>query len=297
MKKIFTFFLFSMGLTAAIAQPVLYSDSLHTGISFNLYNLTNVNTANLATAGAAVTWDISGATATLFGTADFMDMASTPYAAQYPAANFAMRFIPIGSSELYSLFTLTTSSLNEVANNVGTPNETSFIDPRETLVFPFIYNTSSTDVYQKTGQGQKVIVNNYESYGTLVTSFGTTNNIVRITTTDNGNTSLNFWGISPLVPMFQASSSGFTLWESTGLTGISTTVTNELFDMYPNPAINELHIVNKQLLSKIEIINSAGAIQITTTQSRIDISMLASGVYFVKAYTAGKVISQKFIKQ
>jgi Secretion system C-terminal sorting domain len=87
------------------------------------------------------------------------------------------------------------------------------------------------------------------------------------------------------------------LWQS-GTIGINDVVSNQVFDMYPNPATNELHIINKQLISKIEIFNMLEQLQFTTKQSIIDISKLEKGVYCLMVTTLkGESISQKFIKQ
>ncbi len=298
MKKLFTLIACCLLTSAIYAQPILHGDSLHTGQSFNLYDLTNVNTANLAASGANVSWDISGTTATLSGTVDFQDMAVTGYASQYPTANFAMKFTPVGGSALYSLFNISTTEMVEVANNVGTANPVTFVDTRMTLVFPFTFGLQNTDIYQKTGQNQKVILNTYDSYGTLITNSATYTNVVRIHTVDNGNTSYNWWNTMPLSPLFQASSSGFTLWEATSTTtGINELQSNHLFDMYPNPATNELKIINKEVISKIDIFNLVGELQFSTSSSTIDISVLKSGIYFLKAYSDKGSVSEKFIKE
>lgn len=298
MKKLFTLIACSLFTSAIWAQPILHSDSLHTGQSFNLYDLTNVNTANLAASGANVSWDISGTIATLSGTVDFQDMATTGYASQYPTANFAMKITPLGGAAQYSLFNVSNTEMVEVANNVGTVNPVTFLDTRMTLVFPFTFGLQNTDIYQKTGQNQKVILNTYDSYGTLITNSTIYTNVVRIYTVDNGNASYNWWNTMPLSPLFQASNSGFTLWQPTSTTtGINQLQSNHLFDLYPNPAKNELKIINKEVISKIDIFNFIGKLQFSTTLSTIDISILKSGVYFLKAYSEKGSVTEKFIKE
>jgi hypothetical protein len=297
MKKIFTPIAILLSTAVLFAQPVLHSDSLHTGLSFNLYSLNNVNTANLAPAGANITWDISSATATLAGTADFLDMASTPYETDYPAANFAMKFTAGGTSK-YSLFNLSNTVLEEVANNVGTASPVSFTNYRTSLVFSFTFGLTNTDTYQKITQGTKTINNTYDSYGTFISNSITNINIVRILTVDDGNTSINWWSTTPLAPLFQASGDGFILWELTSnTTGITEMSSNKLFDMYPNPATDVLNIINKELISKIEIYDVVGKLQLTTVTSAIDISALKKGIFLVKAYSKNGTVTQKFIKK
>ena len=86
MKKLITSIAFTLSFVNLFAQPVLHGDSLHTGLSFNLYVISNVNASGLAPGGPNASWDISAGVANLVGTVEFQTMASTPFAAQYPAA-------------------------------------------------------------------------------------------------------------------------------------------------------------------------------------------------------------------
>lgn len=297
MKKIYTFVASLLVMTSLFAQPVMNSTDLHTGYAFNQYSLSNVNTAILMPSGANITWDLSTTTATLIGTVDFLEMSETPYQSEYPATNFAMKFMLTGGTTDYSLFNLTNSVFEEVANNVGTDNPVSFLNYRTTLVFPFTFNLSNTDTYQKENQNVKTIINTYDAYGTFIANGNVNNNIIRILMDDDGNMGPVWWRSSPMVPIFRASSEGFILWEITSSpTGIREFSSSPLFEMYPNPATNELHILNKEFLSKIEIYNSAGQFQFSTNQSVIDISALKSGTYFLKAWSGKGSASQQFIK-
>ncbi len=297
MKKLMMSFAAIVLCFNAFAQPILQSDSLHTGQSFSLYALNNVLATNLAPTGANLTWDISTSTATLLGTVDFLNMNSTPYAAQYPTANFAMKFVA-GANTSYSLFNHTATILEEVANNVGTPSPVAFTDYRTALVFPFTYNLVDNDTYQKTGQVMKTISNSYTGYGTFISNFGSNSNIVQNVIDDNGNTSYFYWKSSPLVPLFQGSSSGFTLWQQNVTpNSVRDYTANALFDLYPNPAENTLSILNKELISNIEVYDAQGKLQFSTTQSVIDISALRNGTYFLRATSAKGSTTQKFIKK
>lgn len=296
MKKNLFFLAISLSVITLHAQPIFVSDSLKTGHIFNLYALTGVNIADISPVGANVTWNISTATATLAGTAEFQDMAATPHAATYPMANFAMKFT-MGATTNYSLFIKSNTKLEEVANNVGT-TPTDFIDYRNALVFPFTYGMIDNDSYQKTAQTSKTLTLNYSGYGTFITSMGANNNTVQCTITDDGNTSVHWWNSVPLVPLLQASGSGFILWQiSGGPTGMKDYSVNPVFDMYPNPAENTLHIINKELVSKLEIYDITGKLMFSTSQSVIDISNLPAGTYAIKAYTEKAVVSEKFIKK
>ncbi|MBK6963265.1 MAG: T9SS type A sorting domain-containing protein [Bacteroidales bacterium] len=298
MKQLYTFFASLFLISNLAAQPVLNSEDLHTGYSFNQYSLSNVNTADLMPSGANITWDLSTTTATLIGTTEFLEMSETPFAAEYPEANFAMKFTPTGFPSDYSLFNHTATIFEEVANNVGTDNPVSFLNYRTTLVFPFTFNLTNTDMYQKENQEVKIVTSTYDSYGTFIANDTVTNNVVRIFTDDDTNIAPVWWSSSPLVPLFRANSEGFVLWQITSTTtGIKEAYNNLLFDMYPNPATSELHILNKEKISRMEVYNAAGQFQFSTNRSIIDISILEKGVYFLKAWSGIGSVSQKFIKE
>jgi hypothetical protein len=296
MKKSATLLAVSLFTSAAIAQPVLNSNSLQAGPAFKLYALTNVNNASLSPIGPNATWNLGAATATQVGTARMLSIDLTPYAAQYPAATFAIEIVPTGSPAQYSLYDHTAAALEQVADSVGTSSQASFTNYRNSLPFPFTFGSSVVDTYQRSSEVQKIIVNTYDAYGTFITPTATYTNTVRNTIVDDGVTSYMWWNSSPLVPLFQASNWGFILWVPV-TTGIDEVSNNPVFDYYPNPAANTLNIINKQLVTNIEIYNLAGQLQLATSRSCIDISSFAAGTYLIKAYTATGVASQKFIKK
>jgi len=71
------------------------------------------------------------------------------------------------------------------------------------------------------------------------------------------------------------------------------------FQLYPNPTNNILNIeTNGQDVEIVKIINLQGIIvkEVETT-NRIDVSSLASGLYFIQIYSEGNRITKKFIKK
>ena len=299
-KKTILSVTFSIALVInGFSQPTLQSSDLQTGLSLDVYSLGNVNTSNLSTSGANVTWNLGSAvTATLIATVDFMDMASTGYASQYPAANFAMKFT-IGATTTYNFWNLTSSVWEEVAINVGSSGLQTFIDYRTDLIFPYTFNLTNTDTYQKNGQSATTVTHTYDSYGTVNTNTISITNLIRDIGTDNGTgtTQAIWWNTSPIYPVLQADNSGVTLYQLTSSTGVHQVKQELSFHVYPNPANNELHIINEKPMNKIEIYNVIGQLQLTTTQSLIDIANLPSGVYIIKAYIEDRIETTKIIKQ
>jgi hypothetical protein len=296
MKKTLTTILPLVTLaTTLFAQPKLERNSVQTGLTFTLYTISGVSTSNIAPSGANATWDISTGTATEKGTASLEDMTSTN-ALKYPDANFAIKFTPTGGADVYSLFRLTASVMEEVANNVGVVGETAFTDYRTAFVFPFTFGLANSDSYQKQGQSAATKTNTYDAYGTLTSSLKSNPDLIRIMISDNGKGSAMWVNTTPFYPVLEVNSDGFTLWQNT-TTGLKDAYINDFYDMYPNPATNQLTIINKVSLNKIEIVSLDGRLQFTSTQSQIDISGLNAGTYLLKAYSTQGISTRKFVKQ
>ena len=76
----------------------------------------------------------------------------------------------------------------------------------------------------------------------------------------------------------------------------------DLISLFPNPAFDKLFIqTNGISISKIEIVDLSGKLVFSQSQinqnESLEISELANGIYFVKAYTANKLLTIKLIKK
>lgn len=94
------------------------------------------------------------------------------------------------------------------------------------------------------------------------------------------------------------------LGSSQSLPSLSTKSFNSLeFDMYPNPAINNLSIdlPNGADNAKVEFFDNVGRLALTETitsnNNKININNLSTGMYILKVYADDKVGTKKFIKQ
>ena len=71
--------------------------------------------------------------------------------------------------------------------------------------------------------------------------------------------------------------------------------------MYPNQTTNSLNISAKETIQKAAVYNVLGkkvmSLEINKSSESIDISNLASGIYFLKYNVNDKVGTAKFIKQ
>ncbi len=73
-------------------------------------------------------------------------------------------------------------------------------------------------------------------------------------------------------------------------------VENSTFKVYPNPVVDVLTIENDNLVSGT-IVNQAGKVVKRFTQSNVNLSELASGIYFVNILTDENVITKKIVKK
>ena len=88
---------------------------------------------------------------------------------------------------------------------------------------------------------------------------------------------------------------------NTTTTGISS-ANADAFEVYPNPAHNNLTVKASQNISSIQIVNMLGQTvmiigQTNEQSTQLDITTLPAGVYFVKVITADTQKLIKFIKQ
>jgi hypothetical protein len=88
---------------------------------------------------------------------------------------------------------------------------------------------------------------------------------------------------------------------NTGISNVGSRATN-LLSVYPNPANDKLFIqTNGISILKIELVDFTGKLVYTSNSlnqnNGIDISGLANGIYFVKAYTANRILTTKVIKK
>ncbi len=79
---------------------------------------------------------------------------------------------------------------------------------------------------------------------------------------------------------------------------------NQSFDagqvrLYPNPVVHQLQIELPASveINSVQVFNTLGQQVLTTTQSQVDVSHLASGVYVVEVETSAGKVSKKIIKQ
>ena len=84
---------------------------------------------------------------------------------------------------------------------------------------------------------------------------------------------------------------------------VSTISSQNNFNLYPNPATNQLTVESEKAINAIEITDALGRVQsfkfkVQRPATQIDIHALASGIYFIKVYFGdGTMEVRKFVKE
>lgn len=77
--------------------------------------------------------------------------------------------------------------------------------------------------------------------------------------------------------------------------GVDEFVKNDLITIFPNPTSGLINIKSNKEITKVKIKNSLGQEVFTGNQSKINLSRLSNGIYFVEVLTGSEKIVQKII--
>jgi hypothetical protein len=79
------------------------------------------------------------------------------------------------------------------------------------------------------------------------------------------------------------------------ITNVATYSDTEAFTIMPNPASTEIYIISEGEVENVMIFNTIGDVVAKANESRVDVSSLPTGVYFVKATIDGETVVKKLI--
>ncbi len=281
------------GLQAQVA--IEYSDLSATGVALDMYILTDPGTSSLPSDGINQTWDLSSVTLQPLGTLNFTAAANTPFAANYPSANWAwaQTITGVGTDHVY--LNIGTTGIEVLAT--GVPSSTNdYTDPQRIMQFPMTYGQSFTDTYVNM-DGPSSITWSYTGHGTAITPLGTFNDLAKVVSTDDD---MLLWNTSPLYPMVIDDDSNVLVFVPSGV-GMGDVNAGSVVQVYPNPCTDRL-VVDGTERSTWQITNMQGQVLGTGAFNRtglqsLDASALASGAYILTIGTAGGQRSIRFCKQ
>ncbi len=317
MKKIYTIIMVVLiNNLITYAQPVLNSSDFN--VTFNMYRYpTNDNISGLSAgaAGANVTWDFSAMTATLDGTYSSVSVASTPYAADFPTANFAYKFSSPGDPDEYSYYKVTSTQF-ELLGSKDVDYTDLLIDTSIIFNFPFTYLTSFSDSYANASDPPGGYTNSvsYDGYGTLITPYETFTNVVRRKSVEiDGNVTFTDYEWYTTNPCKIVMAMGFydnptdnqfgnyTEFLTSSNLSITENEKTNVVSIYPNPtnSILNLDLSNEIAVDKIVIIDITGKIVLQQNQNlaQINLEKLEKGLYIIEVYSQNNKFTSKFIKE
>jgi hypothetical protein len=240
MKKPVLFIALQCSFAALIAQPTLTS-AWNPGIGKEIryHDLTTTTGLSEGSAGANQTWNFSTVGSTSYTTSYLKAPADDTTSSNYPGVTYIETYDD--GEYTFSEFmkegndSLTTLGVRDVILETGI----SFVyeNPLISLIYPFTYETSFSDVFKGQGTNASYLVfrNGDASYsadawGTLTTPIGTFANTLRVKTVLKVNDNINFNSI-PNPPAISNDSSVTYSWISPELPGVILfSITNGVFD-------------------------------------------------------------------
>lgn len=294
MRNILT--LFSLLTVSGLCAQVTLSYNMlsQTGVSMEMYVVSDPGTATTPSDGANQTWDFSSVTLLDMGDLDFTPAAGTPYAASYPSANWAWAQTVTGFPTQYAYMNITTAVLQLIATDV--PSDANpYSDPKDLLRFPLSLGQSFTDSYADL-DGPASVTWSYTGHGTMITPLGTFSNIVKMVSSEGD---LLLWNTNPLHPMVIDDGS-MVLVFGPGMVGIDEQASRDL-QVHPNPCSDNLVVQDAGIGAQWTITDTQGRTvrmgsSTIDTNLVLDVKDLLPGTYAIRIQGNGTVRTSRFVK-
>ncbi|MBX2974338.1 MAG: T9SS type A sorting domain-containing protein [Flavobacteriales bacterium] len=281
-------------LLGAGQVTIQYSDVSPFGLSSDMYVLNDPSVLAGLSNGPDQAWDLSAATFSGVGTMDFRSATGTPYADDYPQANWAwIQNTLLGTDHVY--LEITSAQVDIWALRV--PSSPSiYTNPSKIMAFPLSYGETFDDSYVSSN-GASDILWTYAGYGTLSTSIGVFDNVVKMTS-DEGD--LILWNTSPLYPVLYYEGSGYALAFVRNDVGIAETAIRSL-NTAPNPCHDMLVVRDAMPGTHWSILDAQGRTMTsgrwTDASGRVAVGSLAAGTYVLVVNDGGARAYGAFVKE
>ncbi len=298
MKKQLLIFSVSFLVLSISAQPVIINGSNVPAPGYTA-PVSMAATTLPGSAGANQTWDFSALTFSSLGTMNVITPSSSGMASSFPTANYAYTFS--GTTSFFEVGATKMEVLAYTITSPGTGNDYS-PNPRTMLKFPFSYQDTANDLWQKVGGSVNTVTITYDGYGTLITPTATYTNVVRVKE-DYGSGGIDYqWYLTnPLMPiMIFDHNNNYLYYTGAVVTGTSEILSNKVsVNVFPNPSNGKVTFTLSKAEIKsgvISITNSLGQVVsetiINAETSVIEISGLASGIYYYQVSAENSVLGR-----
>ena len=290
---------------ACCAQPVVNASDVTSNFSANFY-FSEAEGFSPGNPGADQTWDFSNLDIAQLGQITALPVSGTPYESSYPTANYTTFYEgDFGSTWSYykvdeQKYELISSIYPGVFATIYTQN------PKTVVEFPMVFGSAFSDTYKSSETPQEITYSaTYDAYGTLILPFGTYHNVIRQTTIDDGVVNYIWYNLHPFFPILQTSleDNGLGILQYNGDLS-DRDYTSSHFLIAPNPATSEIAVSldARNLPATARLYDISGKqlqnSEITTVDSKMDVSQLSSGMYLLKIQDAsGKESVRKMYKK
>lgn len=281
--------------TALNAQVSIdFSDLSATGVQLDMYLVTSPGTATEPTDGINQTWDLTSVTLQPLGTLDFTAASNTPFAASYPAANWAWAQTVTGVGTDHIYLDITSAGIEVLAT--GVPSDVNnYTDPKKIMQFPMTFGQSFTDAYVDI-DGPGSVTWSYTGHGTAMTPLGNYPDLAKVVSTEDD---LLLWNTAPLYPMVIDDGTNVLAFAPADV-GIADRRAPAV-QVYPSPCTDALYVdavntANWRITDLQGRTVQAGRFSSTSLQ-RIDVNALATGSYVLVLDEAGTHRTVRFSKQ
>lgn len=285
------------GMCHVQAQTLQASMLPTTTVNMDWYTGTGIGNEGAAN-GAGVTWDFSAVALDPTGIPlTFGPASQTPYAAQYPTAQYAQG-ITYGPFHSYDYLKISGNKLELFVE--GVPDDVNvFINPQTVLEFPLNLGNSFTDIIDY-GEGPFQFTTTYAGNGTLLTSMGTYTNVVKLVTSDETTI---FWNTNPLYQIAVALDDGyFDLYRGGSGVGIAENATGTPALLWPNPTTGMVHIEGLSGLVEWNLIDVMGRNVLSGKGfigdgKSIDVDAAPAGSYQLLLNSGDRILSMPLVRQ
>jgi hypothetical protein len=344
MKRIILIAILLLSYAGTNAQITLTaSNNLDVGDTYQYDIFDEVSSLDLGTTGSGNSWDFSGISGIFIEgiPAECVHPAGTPFADSAAVADANICTKPAGSLDgAYAYYNQNSSHQVLLAHGHYATGNISFANYYDDLVgmeLPFTYGDTYMDgydvkIYNVTAGGYLMrdsgtIYTEADAYGALITPAGTYNNVLRVTTTTTSFTWMNFAGVWTFTGMSSTINYDWfaegikvpvmSVTEFVGSTGYSTKYLSDYnfpvgireeklneFDLYPNPAINQITIRCSSDIQEWKVISMNGQVLDEGRNARrsksyyLSLSALNPGMYLLEIrYPDGAASRKCFVKR
>lgn len=318
MKRKITLFALLALPFVAMAQPTITKSTFKTtfGDTLFTYNGTYTIPTTFPATGMQA-WDFSSyAKVPVSSYVVYQNPALTPYAADFPTADFTMAFGVVGISTIYGYTYWKINNDSTWALGSRSPGFSSFdyeyIDPTA-IYFPLAYGNTQIDHYSNTLPTIDSSKRKYVAYGSIKTPFGNYSNVILL---ENYSYFTGKWELSEYVWMdaatsltiAQITSDGTPFWytSAAATTGMQE-LTKEQYQLsvYPNPSTGVFkfnYTLNTASNVVVDVLSLGGQAvyampvsQQNAGQHHADVNLkhLPNGIYFARIKIDNKVYVER----